>query len=125
MVSALLDTSIVIDLVREYALAEQWLVEMQELGVSGAVWLEVLDGVTNRDGQRRAIRMLHRFEKIALISADIDWATDQAILYRLSHSVGSMDCLIASASHRLQLPLYTTNLKHFKPLLEELAQKPY
>src|SRR5258706_7258450 len=125
MVSGLLDTSIVVDLIREYKPAREWLSEAQELGVSGAVWLEVLDGVTNRVRQRKAIRMLHRFEKIALISTDVDWATDKAILYRLSHSVGSMDCLIASASHRLQILLYTTNLKHFSPLLGTLAQKPY
>ena len=43
----------------------------------------------------------------------------------ISHNVGSIDCLIASASHRLQLPLYTMNVKHFAPLLGGLAQKPY
>jgi predicted nucleic acid-binding protein len=45
--------------------------------------------------------------------------------YELSHGVGMMDCLIASVSYRLQLPLYTHNLKHFAPLLNDLAQKPY
>jgi len=36
-----------------------------------------------------------------------------------------MDCLIAAAAFRLQVPLHTRNLKHFAPLLGELAQEPY
>ena len=36
-----------------------------------------------------------------------------------------VDLLIAAPSQRLQLPLYTHNLKHLSPLLGTLAQKPY
>jgi predicted nucleic acid-binding protein len=46
--------------------------------------------------------------------------------YRLSHGVGINDCLIASVAHRLQLPLYTHNLKDMRVLLgETLVIKPY
>jgi predicted nucleic acid-binding protein len=69
--------------------------------------------------------MLRDFERVDLITADIDWAIQQLWLFKLSHNVGGNDCLIASVSHRLQIPLYTTNLKHFAPLLGVLAQKPY
>jgi predicted nucleic acid-binding protein len=47
------------------------------------------------------------------------------MVFTLSHGVGIMDCLIASVSYRLQVPLYTRNLKHFTPLLGALAQTPY
>jgi predicted nucleic acid-binding protein len=56
---------------------------------------------------------------------DIDWAMQQLEIYRLSHGVDIPDCLIAAPSYRLQIPLYTRNLKHFSPLLGELAQAPY
>lgn len=36
-----------------------------------------------------------------------------------------MDCLIAASAHRLQLPLYTANRKHFDPLLSGLVRQPY
>jgi hypothetical protein len=36
-----------------------------------------------------------------------------------------IDCLIAAPSHRLNVPLYTMNLKHFTPLLGALAVRPY
>ena len=62
---------------------------------------------------------------VYLTQADLDWAMQTQMRYELSHGVGMMDCLIASVSHRLQLPLYTHNLKHFTPLLGALAQKPY
>lgn len=65
------------------------------------------------------------FEMIHLTEVDSHWAMQAQMVYELSHGVGMMDCLIASVSHRLQLPLYTHNLKHFSPLLGDLAQKPY
>ena len=68
---------------------------------------------------------MEQFEMIYLTQADLDWAMQTQMRYELSHGVGMMDCLIASVSHRLQFPLYTHNLKHFAPLLRNLAQKPY
>lgn len=38
---------------------------------------------------------------------------------------GLVDSSIASVHPRLQLPLYTRNIKHFLPLISELAQQPY
>ena len=49
----------------------------------------------------------------------------QHVTHRLRFGVGVLDCLIAAPAFRLQLPLYTHNLKHFTPLLGDLAQKPY
>ncbi len=50
---------------------------------------------------------------------------EQLFIYKLSQNVGQSDCLVASVSHRLQVPLYTHNLRHFELLLGPLAQKPY
>ena len=60
-----------------------------------------------------------------MASEDFDWAIRQSLRLRLSYNVGPMDCLIASVAHRLGLPLYSRNLKHFAPLLGDLAQAPY
>lgn len=35
------------------------------------------------------------------------------------------DCLIAAPAQRLGVPLYTRNLKHFSPLLGDLAVMAY
>lgn len=45
--------------------------------------------------------------------------------FRLTHGVTSQDCLIAAVAYRLQLPLYTHNLKDMVPLIGTLALKRY
>lgn len=125
MVTALLDTSVVVDVLRQHPPAKAWLSSIADIGITKIVQLEVLEGANNRVEQRRALRFLRHFDHIDLVTADLDWAMEQLVRYKLSHNVGMMDCLIAAASHRLQLPLYTTNLKHFAPMLGGLVQKPY
>lgn len=125
MVNSLVDTSIVVDLLRGYAPAHNWFLAQQDLAVTRAVWLEIMEGVPNRSSQRQALRLLRRFDLVELTTADIVWATEKLITYNLSHNVDSFDCLIAAVNHRLKLPLHTRNLKHFTPLIGTLAQSPY
>jgi predicted nucleic acid-binding protein len=88
------------------------------------VW-NLVAGAKNKTEQMKAIRLAAKFQMIYFTQVDLDWAMQQQIIYTLSHNVGMNDCLIACIAYRLQLPLYTTNLKHFVPLLGSLAQKPY
>jgi len=126
-VDGLVDTSIAIDLDRGYAPSIQWMQNNPTLllGITPMVWMEAMLGVGNRAGQRRIAKLLQRFHIVYLIQSDMDWAMQRFPIYALSHGVGVVDCLIAAPAHRLQLPLYTRNLKHFTPLLGNLAQQPY
>jgi hypothetical protein len=56
---------------------------------------------------------------------DVVWATEQMILRSLSHNIDACDAIIAGSCHRLQIPLFTRNLKHFEPLVGSLARRPY
>ncbi len=125
MVVGLLDTSIVVDLLRQHLLADQWLSPQGQLGITRVVWLEVIEGAQSKNKQEEALKLLRRFEPVELTPSDLIWATEQLIRLKLSHEIDSFDCVIASVSYRLQLPLYTTNLKHFSLLLGRLAQAPY
>jgi predicted nucleic acid-binding protein len=125
MVTGLVDTSIVIDLMRSYQPAHAWFVAQSDLGVCRAVWFEVIEGVKNLRSQRESLALLREFHLYELTIADTVWAAGQLLALHLSHNVDAFDCLIASVSHRLQLPLYTRNLKHFAPLLGDLAITPY
>lgn len=89
------------------------------------VRMELVAGAHNKVEQSRAIQLVAKFQMIYPTQADIDWAMQMQASYTLSHGIGMNDCLIASASQRLQLPLFTTNLKHFAPLLGSLAERPY
>jgi predicted nucleic acid-binding protein len=125
MVAGLLDTSVAIDLLRDYDPARDWLQEQAELGVTPIVWLEIIQGADDKAAMQSAIRLLKAFEQVQMLPSDHAWAIEQATRYTLSHNVGAFDCLIAAASFRLQVPLYTGNIKHFSPLLGKLAQRPY
>jgi predicted nucleic acid-binding protein len=125
LVNAFLDTSILIDVLRQRSYAANWLSSQAQLGVTPMVRMELVAGAHNKLEQSRAIQLVAKFQMFYPTQAEIDWAMQIQTIYALSHGVGMNDCLIASASIRLQLPLYTTNLKHFTPLLGSLAQRPY
>jgi predicted nucleic acid-binding protein len=122
---ALLDTAVVVDLLRAHPPALAWLAGQDRLGLSPIVWLEIVEGAKDSRAQRRAVQLLQRFDRTDPLPEDFDWAIEQALRLRLSHTVDMMDCLIASTAHRLSLPLYTRNMKHFVPLLGALARQPY
>ncbi len=90
-----------------------------------AVRLEAIEGVQNRTSQRAALRLLNRFELVELTTQDMVWATNQLLKFNLSHNIDVFDCMIAAVNHRLQIPLYTRNLKHFLPLIDQLARAPF
>ena len=125
MVKALLDTSVIVDMLRGYPPAQSWYLEQNDLGVCQAVWLEVIEGNIDSHSRRDALRLLKRFELIAITSDDMTWAVEKLLIFNLSHNIDGYDCMIAAATQRLQLPLYTRNLKHFEPLIGVLAVRPY
>lgn len=125
MASGLVDSSILIDVLRGYVPALTWMKTTTDLAVSSVVWIEVLEGVENRRKQQSALKLLESFQLIELIERDFQAARQLLIQYNLSHGADGYDCLIAATSQRLKLPLYTHNLKHFTPMISSLAIKPY
>lgn len=125
MALILIDTSIAVDLLRGYLPAQTWYLQQPRLAISQAVRLEIIEGVQNRRDLDKAYTFFATCQIVPLTLDDMEWATDQLARFRLSHNVDAFDCLIASASHRLQEPIYTHNLKHFVPLLGAMAVRPY
>lgn len=124
---ALLDTAIIIDIYRNHEIAVKWLEANKELkfGISSITWMECVYGAQDKQRQKKILELLALFSIVYITDSDQQWAMQQVERYGLSHNIGVPDCLIAAPSYRLQLPLYTANLKHFTPLLGDLAQKPY
>lgn len=48
MVAGLLDTAIVVDLLRAYQPAQQWLAQQEQLGVTPVAWLEIIEGARDK-----------------------------------------------------------------------------
>jgi predicted nucleic acid-binding protein len=125
MVNALVDTAILIDVLRGNGDALAWASTQTDIGITTVTLFELVEGARDKQELQRILAFLQGFPDIDLHQADLSWAAGQLIKYRLSHHVDAFDCLIAAPSHRLQIPLYTPNLKHFTPLIGSLAQKPY
>lgn len=126
MVDALLDTATVVDLLRQHSPAAIWIAnENQIFGITKFVWMEIVEGCQNKQSLIKATTLIERFEFVPIMATDIDWASEKLVQFNLSYNIDILDCLIASTAYRLRLPLYTRNLKHFRPLIGELAQSPY
>lgn len=127
MTVGIVDTTVLIHLYRNNPDALTWAATLQQrLSLTSMSWLELMVGAAGKAGQARCKTIFSQFELIHLTEADQDWAMRQMELLRLSHGVSINDCLIASVAHRLQVPIYTHNLKHMRVLLgNTLPQKPY
>jgi predicted nucleic acid-binding protein len=60
-VNGLLDTAVVVDLLRGHLPAQAWLLDQAPLSLTPIVWLEILDGARDLQAQRRAVEVLQRF----------------------------------------------------------------
>jgi predicted nucleic acid-binding protein len=125
VVAGLVDSSILIDILRNYAPAPAWLNQQGQLGITRIVWLELLEGAENKLKQQQAVLLLKKFLVIPITDSDMEWAVEKMTKFGLVYNIDTFDCLIASVHPRLNLPLYTRNIKHFKPLIGPLAVVPY
>ena len=89
------------------------------------VAMEMAQGAQNNDEMRQVQKTLTAYPVIHLTSEDSAWALDQHSRFWLSHNIGMFDALIAAPSVRLGMPIYTLNFKHFAPLPEVRAIRPY
>lgn len=123
---AIVDTTVVIHLFRQYQPALQWYHDVTEpLGITPISWMEVMYGASSKAKQVATQSILEEFHIAYLQSVDQSWAMGRLQEFRLSHGISITDCLIASVAYRMRLPLFTHNLKDLTPLIGDLARKPY
>ena len=84
-----------------------------------------MEGVSSKINQTECKNILGKFDLLYPTAADQEWAMQQLERFQFSHHIGKDDCLIASIAYRLQLPLYTHNLKDMTPMIGSLAVQPY
>jgi predicted nucleic acid-binding protein len=123
----LLDTDVMIDLLRQYPPAVTWLgnVGEEEIVLPGFVVMELIQGCSNSAEQEKVEKNL-RGHNIVWPSSGI---CNEALLvfarYHLSHKVGLLDSLIGQLAVSLNLPLYTFNQKHYSVIPELKTMQPY
>jgi len=124
----LLDSDVMIDLLRQYPPAMQWfdaLDEDEEIALSGYVVMELIQGCRNRAEQERVQRVLAPSGIVWLSPADCDKALEVFTRYHLSHNAGLLDVLVGQTAIALDVPLHTFNQKHYRFMAELQTIQPY
>jgi predicted nucleic acid-binding protein len=126
MTIAIVDTTVIIHLYRRYQPAIDWYQNRSEpLSITATTWMEIMGGVKSKAMQTSCKTLLQQFNLLYPSLTEQQWAMLQLEAFQFSHHIGINDCLIASVAYRLNVPLYTHNLKDMSPLIGDLAQKPY
>lgn len=123
----LLDTDIMIDVLRRYPPALAWLAALgtAQLVLPGYVVMELIQGCRNKAEQDQLERTLTAYQIVWPSAMACDAALDSFAQYRLSHSLGIIDALIAHTAIELGAPLHTFNQKHYDPIMGLTTVQPY
>jgi len=124
----LLDSDVMIDLLRQYPPATRWfdsLDEDEELLLPGYVVMELIQGCRDNVEQERLQRELATYGVVWPAPADCDRALHVLTDYRLSHGAGLLDVLIGQTSVALNVPLHTFNQKHYRFIPGLQTVQPY
>lgn len=127
MVDGIIDTSLIIEILRNNSQAVSWLANgvNQQLAITPIVWMETVQGATDKQKRQQVIKFLRKFSIEYPIKADSQWAMLQLARFSLSHRIDINDIMIADIAVRLAVPLYTLNVKHFSPLPNIQIVQPY
>lgn len=124
----LLDSDVMIDLLRQYPPAMEWfdaLNDEEELILPGYVVMELIQGCRNKVEQEKVKRELATYGVVWLAPADCDEALNVFTEYHLSHNAGLLDALIGQIAVAVEAPFYTFNQKHYRFIPGLQTIQPY
>ncbi len=125
-VSGIIDTTILIHLFRGNKDATTWIETQNNLGVTSVSRLEFIYGARGKSALAAVLKLLNAFTTVSLTEFDQVWAEQQLIKYRLRVGVEINDTLIASVCYRLQVPIFTQNVKDMQKILSStLVRRPF
>jgi predicted nucleic acid-binding protein len=111
----LLDTDVMVDLMRGYEPAISWLNSLgaETVGIPGLVAMELIQGCRDRAEQQQVERALRAHVLYWPTERDCTSALDSFVEYHLSHGIGVLDALVAETAVGLGLQLATFNERHY------------
>ena len=123
----LLDTDVMIDLLRQYPPAVAWLDSLgeEEIILPGFVVMELIQGCGSKAEQKKLERELSPHGVIWPSPEACDRALAVFAEYHLSHGVGILDVLIGQTAVEWGLPLCTFNEKHYAVIPGLQTVQPY
>jgi predicted nucleic acid-binding protein len=120
-----LDTDVMVDILRDYNPAIEWVASVQEVSLPGFVAMELLQGCKNARGQKQLEKVLATYMLYWVEPQDCARALKNFAAYHLSHQLGLLDALIAETAVGFGAQLATFNTKHYSVLKELKTIQPY
>lgn len=123
----LLDTDVLIDIMRNYVPAVAWLRELgvEEIALPGLVAMELVQGCRNKVEQQQVETLLRHYPLHWPSQLDSSRAFHLFSEFYLSDGIGLLDALIAETAVGLKLPLATFNEKHYRVVPDLDLIQPY
>ncbi len=119
------DTDILVDVLRQETLALAWLSGQAEgLAISQIMQMELLMGATSKAVLRQVEKALVEFAILPVRETIGDTAVALIRQYRLSHGLAFADAMIAATALTYDLPLITKNQRDFR-FITGLQLLPY
>jgi predicted nucleic acid-binding protein len=115
----LVDTDVMIWHLRGHPAAAQRLNKIEQLTISAVTYMELLQGIRNREelaALQKSLEM-RKAEKLPLTPAITSKAIRLMEELGLSHGMQMGDALIAATALEYQLTVLTGNVRHFKAIL--------
>ncbi len=123
----LLDTDVVVDLLRRVPQAVAWFDSLadEELVLPGFVAMELIQGCRSR-AELKVLQDGIRDMLVVWPSPEVcDGALHTYSASRFSHGVGLIDALVGQLAASLDLPLHTFNRKHYAGVAHLKMVAPY
>ncbi len=126
-VTALLDSDVLIDILRQHPASEDWLKRESEVPIviHGVVAMEIISGSLSKEDLHRNQIFLSRFTIAWPTPAEFELAYRLLAEHRLVTGIGIPDCLIAATTITRGWRLFTFNLKHYRRLPGLSVDSPY
>ena len=125
--TALIDTDVLIDILRGTPPAQAWLISMPAttFAIPGMVAIELLIGCRNQPELRRVQQFLNTFNIAWTEAVECAHAYDLLAAHRLTSGLNIPDSLVAAMALTRSATLYTFNLRHFRIIAGLDVQEPY
>lgn len=123
----LVDTDIMIDFLRNYPPAIEWLDSLgdEELALPGYVVMELVQGCTNKGDLRKLKQFIEDFDVLWPSPETCNDALEIFTKHNLSHHLGVLDALIGQTAVALDVPIHTFNRKHYAAIPGLVTIQPY
>lgn len=111
----LVDTDVMVDVLRCYQPAVEWVEShvSEDVAIPGFVLLELIEGCGNKAAQAQVLSLVDKVQVVWLSESACDRAATLFTEHRLTDGLGMIDALVAQTALEAGVTLATFNQKHY------------